>query len=99
MEYGTCLRCHQPHKPTDITWQSDIPSSYCAGCHPEQVEQQARNKNKHGAFICVFCHRFGHSTELMPECLTCHGMPHDKDFTAAFPDCLACHRNPHDMVL
>lgn len=99
MEYNTCLRCHKPHKPMDIIWQSDIPSSYCSSCHPKQVELQKNNKNKHGGFICVFCHRFGHSRDLLPECITCHGPSHDRTINKAFAACLRCHRDPHDLLI
>ncbi|MEW6218290.1 MAG: hypothetical protein AB1634_02000 [Thermodesulfobacteriota bacterium] len=98
MDYGACLRCHQPHEPTHVAWSTDIPSTYCGGCHPEQLELQRTNKTKHGAFICVFCHRFGHGPDLLPECLTCHGNPHDKSI-ANPTNCLSCHIDPHAMMM
>jgi len=70
----------------------------CGQCHPA-IYQQIKHDGRRHRFECVECHQQLHAynpirknwAEIMPQCSSCHDLPHGKVFTA----CLDCHSNPH----
>jgi hypothetical protein len=70
----------------------------CGQCHPA-IYQQIKHDGKRHRFECMKCHQQLHAynpirknwSEIMPQCSSCHDLPHGKTFT----DCLKCHSNPH----
>jgi len=96
MKNEACLTCHPPHQPLVITYKDDTPNAWCAPCHGEFVEVLEKNKTKHHALACAYCHRNKHG--VRPECETCHGTPHPSQMLANFPKCVMCHKDAHDLV-
>lgn len=95
MKYEDCLKCHRPHEPTLLAFNSDIPPVLCGSCHEEQVSMLGKSKAKHGRLNCIYCHKRKHKVVL--GCETCHGKPHPGKLHKKFPDCHACHGDPHDL--
>ncbi|MDO3377381.1 cytochrome C [Geoalkalibacter halelectricus] len=73
----------------------------CGQCHPTHFGQIRDEGGKH-RFDCRECHEVFHAynprlnnwDELMPDCASCHTLPHGEKF----PDCIGCHINPHTPV-
>ncbi|MEJ2200965.1 MAG: hypothetical protein P8X63_08130 [Desulfuromonadaceae bacterium] len=96
MTYEDCLSCHQPHQPLRITYDSYVPSRFCAGCHPVELDLLELNQTKHHDLLCVYCHKSQH--KQIPLCVTCHGLIHSKEIHDRFPNCNTCHAGPHTLV-
>jgi len=94
MTYETCLRCHQPHKPTVVKYDM-VSNDWCSGCHAEIVGVLGENRTKHHDLLCSYCHKYQH--KLIPECETCHGLPHNRKMHKKYPDCRECHYDPHAL--
>ncbi len=89
-----CLSCHTAvHHPMQITYSLDTPREYCQACHAEIGQLLAQTTTKHQNFTCAFCHRGVHPT--VPECRTCHGLPHGEALHARMPGCIECHNDSH----
>ncbi len=88
-----CKSCHPVHKPLEITY-SEGNANTCNTCHSGVYDEWSHTQSKHGKVDCAACHvKHG----AIPECSTCHGVPHDKRLLAKFPKCLECHINVHDL--
>lgn len=94
MDYDACLKCHKPHMPTVVKYDI-VPNDWCSGCHAEAFETLAVNQSKHHDLSCVYCHKYQH--KLVPECETCHGLPHGQKMHKKYPDCRECHTGPHNL--
>ena len=92
---STCLPCHPVHRPKQIAFAKDVPSSACSGCHSKVFTKLTNNTSKHNALTCVTCHKDKH--RYVPQCSDCHGLPHKKAFHDQFPRCLSCHIDVHDL--
>jgi hypothetical protein len=95
MSYEDCLLCHQPHQPLRISYDSFVPSRFCSGCHPVEMDQLDANESKHHDLLCVYCHKSQH--KQIPLCATCHGLVHTKEIHDRYPDCNSCHAGPHTL--
>jgi len=95
MDYAACVTCHPVHMPRVITYPQDVPSHYCAACHPEAQEDLQANTTKHHELSCVFCHKNKHKT--VPPCYACHPQAHPKAILDKFPTCGECHGIAHDL--
>lgn len=70
----------------------------CGQCHID-IYQQVKNDGQKHQFQCLDCHQQLHAynpvrqnwTEIMPQCASCHTLPHGEKFAG----CLDCHQNPH----
>ncbi|BAT71023.1 cytochrome c family protein [Thermosulfidibacter takaii ABI70S6] len=91
-----CLACHPAHSPLVITYGPDIPNAYCGACHEKVAQALQANKTKHHKLACVYCHKNRHG--LVPQCQTCHGVPHSKEILKKFPKCVTCHVGAHNLV-
>jgi len=96
MTYQDCLRCHQPHMPTVVKYDAQIPNGFCGGCHATETDVLAKNQTKHHDLACVYCHKDQH--KMVPQCETCHGIPHGNDMHQKYPNCLDCHMDPHALT-
>ena len=94
-----CQHCHKPHKPLAVTYTGDITSSLCVSCHNRAGKDLAQTTTKHHGLQCVYCHKNEH--KAVPQCITCHGQPHDFAIHGKYPDfdisldCVGCHQNAH----
>jgi len=87
-ELKGCLACHKnPHTPLNISYGGNVTEA-CLTCHTQQIEQLRKNKSKHTALDCSFCHDVHRK---VPECTQCHES-HSAEMTAS--DCKKCHK-PH----
>jgi len=91
-----CLECHPAHTPLLIQYPNEIPRSYCTPCHRDIGKLMAKTTTKHKTFTCAFCHRGVH--RIIPQCETCHGLPHPPAMHKAHPNCLDCHMDAHNLV-
>ncbi len=74
----------------------------CGQCHPAIYKGIKENGKKH-RFDCQECHEQLHAynpirknwNEIIPQCASCHDLPHGKDF----PACLECHSDPHTPLM
>jgi predicted CXXCH cytochrome family protein len=92
---AACLQCHPVHRPLQISFAADVPSSACASCHAEVFNKLTMNASKHRSMACVTCHKDKH--RYLPQCTDCHGKPHKQAFHDKFPRCLTCHIDVHDL--
>jgi len=95
MVYTDCLMCHQPHMPTVVHYEEKTPSSFCGSCHDAVAAKLVADTSKHHELSCTYCHKAEH--KMVPECTSCHGVPHSKDIHSKFPSCLDCHSDPHAL--
>ena len=96
MTYEDCLRCHKPHMPSVVRYADDLPSALCSSCHETAAKNLASTPLKHGTLLCAYCHKGQH--KMVPECSTCHGLPHGEAMHSKFPNCLDCHLDPHALA-
>lgn len=88
-----CLSCHSnPHTPKVIKFGNNV-TDPCLTCHTPQIEKLRKNKSKHSALACSFCHNV-HGK--IPECTQCH-KPHSKEMVQA--DCKKCHQAHMPLVV
>jgi hypothetical protein len=90
-----CTGCHYAHMPSPAVFDHDVSDRDCAPCHGEVFEQIRANRTGHGRRSCVSCHQRRHGT--LPQCSTCHGLPHRLSETALFEECGRCHSTAHDL--
>ena len=95
MVYEDCLGCHQPHMPLKVAYDGFVPSRFCSGCHAVEFADLERNTTKHRDLLCVYCHKDQH--KRIPQCVTCHRLPHAQLFHENFPVCNNCHGGPHTL--
>ncbi len=95
MTYQDCLTCHKPHMPTVVKYPETIPSSFCSGCHDAEAGLLAGTSTLHKDLSCAYCHKGQH--KVIPECTTCHGIPHASILHEKFPNCLKCHIDAHGL--
>ncbi len=95
MNAGDCRLCHKAHKPRVVTYPDSIPNKMCAACHESAYDLLTASKTKHQTKRCAFCHKSVHKT--VPECSSCHGIPHPESILAKFPKCGTCHATAHDL--
>lgn len=95
MTYQDCLLCHKPHMPTVVKYPETTPSTFCTGCHAKEAELLAGTPTSHKELSCAFCHKMQH--KVIPQCTTCHGIPHASILHDKFPDCLKCHIDAHGL--
>ncbi|MCP3178293.1 MAG: cytochrome C [Desulfuromonadales bacterium] len=95
MTYQDCLRCHKPHMPLVVKYADDLPSPLCGSCHGDVSQNLTNTSRKHGALLCAYCHKGQH--KVVPECSTCHGLPHGSAMHSKFPNCLDCHLDAHAL--
>lgn len=91
-----CLGCHPPHSPLTITYPNDTPAAFCVPCHKQAEKEMAKNRTKHRRFTCAFCHRGSHP--VLPDCVICHGQPHQPDVHREVPRCGGCHNTAHSLT-
>ena len=92
---GECRGCHRPHMPSPVLFGLQVPSSDCSPCHAEAYSSLSANRTGHNRRSCVSCHQTRHGA--IPECATCHGLPHRLRGDATFADCGGCHGVAHDL--
>lgn len=90
-----CQDCHAPHKPLELTYGNNVPSSFCSPCHPEINELLEKTQTKHSQLSCAECHINRH--EFIPACENCHGKLHADALHKKFPDCNGCHNTAHSL--
>jgi hypothetical protein len=90
-----CTSCHKAHMPLQVTYKEDIPSKFCAACHPQVYDQLIASSAKHSKLACAFCHQDKHGT--VPQCTDCHGVPHPQGIMAKFTKCGQCHGIAHNL--
>lgn len=95
MVYDDCLGCHPPHMPQKVAYDTFVPSLFCSGCHPAETADLERNASKHHDLRCVYCHKDQH--KRIPQCVTCHRLPHMPEIHEKFPNCDNCHGGPHTL--
>lgn len=95
MAYKDCRRCHKPHMPTLVKYDSTIPSSFCSACHQKEFDMLDANRTKHHELSCVYCHKEQH--KIVPECEVCHGQPHGEGIHKKFAKCVECHVDAHAL--
>ena len=95
MDFESCKSCHAVHKPLEVTYIRETPSSYCASCHKKAEALLQKNTTKHHDLACVYCHRDKHKN--IPPCLACHGCPHPYSMIKYYPECADCHSTAHDL--
>jgi hypothetical protein len=81
--------------PSPAVFDHGVSDRDCAPCHGEVFEQIRANKTGHGRRSCVSCHQRRHGT--LPQCSTCHGLPHRLSEAALFEECGRCHNTAHDL--
>jgi len=88
-----CLSCHtNPHTPKIIKFGNNV-TDPCLTCHTSQIEKLRKNRSKHTALACSYCHTV-HGK--IPDCTQCH-KPHSKDMGQ--PDCKKCHQAHMPLVV
>jgi len=95
MVQSDCGKCHKAHMPKVVTYAADVPSKNCAACHRKAFDLLKASGAKHKSFECAFCHQQKH--KMVPECQSCHGMPHPAGLMAKFSKCGDCHNIAHDL--
>jgi hypothetical protein len=90
-----CRGCHRPHMPAPVLFGLQVPSRDCAPCHREAYDTLSGNSTGHNRRSCVSCHQAKHGS--VPECATCHGLPHRLRGAAVFANCGECHGAAHDL--
>ena len=95
MNFEACKSCHPVHKPLEVNYTRETPSSYCESCHKEAENLLKKNTSKHHDLACVYCHRNKHKS--IPPCLACHGIPHPYIMIKNYPECANCHNTAHDL--
>ena len=95
MAEESCQACHAPHKPLELAYDVNIPTSLCVPCHLEATKLLQKMQSKHSQLSCVKCHMNQHAA--IPECGECHGKPHAAALHAKFPDCGSCHGTAHSL--
>lgn len=90
-----CKSCHQRvHAPLKIKLPANSALQTCSACHDEVYGKWQNTPSKHGQVSCVRCHE-AHGS--IPDCIDCHGEPHNKKQLEMFPNCLTCHIDVHDL--
>lgn len=89
-----CMTCHPVHKPTQISYSVDTPSTICAGCHDDVMDMLQKKVTKHTAVACADCHP---AHKEIPLCSRCHGEPHPK-MSIDTSKCGNCHGIAHDLA-
>jgi len=92
---GDCKKCHHAHSPKNIDYTTSTPSSVCASCHKKAYGLLKASKSKHRDMVCAACHQIKH--KIVPQCQTCHSLPHAAKLHARFPKCATCHNTAHDL--
>lgn len=95
MVYEDCLGCHQPHRPLKVAYDGFVPSRFCSGCHAVEFAELEQNTSRHHDLLCVYCHKDQH--KRVPQCVTCHRLPHNPMIHEKFPVCNDCHGGPHSL--
>ncbi len=95
MAEESCQRCHDPHKPLDLAYSDDVPTSLCSPCHEEAAALLDQTQRKHGELNCAECHMNQHGR--IPACEDCHGTPHAIAIHRKFSTCNECHGAAHDL--
>lgn len=90
-----CLNCHKPHMPLQVSYPEDIASSICGSCHSGVVTMLEASPAKHSKLNCATCHQEKH--KMIPQCTSCHGLPHPETMHEKFPKCGQCHGIAHDL--
>jgi hypothetical protein len=81
--------------PAPVLFGLKVPSSECAPCHRRAYDAMAENTTGHRRRSCVSCHQAKHG--VIPECATCHGLPHRLRGEALFSNCWECHGTAHSL--
>lgn len=95
MTQAECKKCHKAHLPKVVTYSADIPSKDCAACHKKTLDILSASNSKHKKLACAFCHAGKH--KMIPNCQSCHKVPHAAGLMAKFPRCYDCHYIAHDL--
>lgn len=96
MAAADCVKCHKAHMPKVVAYADGIQSKECGSCHRKAFVILRDSKSKHKYFTCIFCHKERH--KMIPDCLDCHGSPHQKaGIMAEFTNCSDCHNIAHDL--
>ena len=95
MAQADCKKCHKAHMPKVVTYGKELPNKDCAACHQKALSLLSASRAKHQKLACVFCHAGKH--KMVPECKSCHGVPHAAALMAKFPKCYDCHFIAHDL--
>lgn len=95
MGQESCLSCHRAHMPLVVTYGENIVSEDCGSCHEKIYATIAVTWSKHRNVPCVKCHAGRHG--MIPECQSCHGVPHPEDIWGKFDQCNDCHDVAHDL--
>ncbi len=95
MAEESCQTCHVPHKPLDLAYTGEVPTSFCSPCHREAAGLLEQNQSKHAQLSCAKCHMNQHGT--IPACEDCHGKPHATGIHNKFLTCGECHGTAHNL--
>ncbi len=95
MTQADCKKCHKAHMPKVVTYAADIPNKDCGACHQKALNLLSASKSKHSKLACAFCHAGKH--KMVPNCQSCHNVPHPAGMMAKFPRCFDCHYIAHDL--
>ena len=95
MAEESCQACHGPHKPLELAYSDDVPTSLCSPCHGEAAALLGQTQRKHGELNCAKCHLHKHGT--IPACEDCHGKTHAREIHNKFSSCSECHGVAHDL--
>lgn len=95
MKEESCQTCHAPHKPLDLSYGGEVPTSFCAPCHKDAADSLEKNQSKHRQLSCANCHITQHGR--IPACEDCHGKPHATGIHNKFNTCGECHGTAHNL--
>lgn len=95
---ATCIACHPPHSPLEVSYSANTANSICAGCHDDVSAKLLSSDKGHALLQCVFCHADKH--RFVPTCQHCHHTgPHSKEMVGQFKGCQDCHGDAHALIL
>jgi hypothetical protein len=81
--------------PLAVAFSEKTASNLCSSCHDSVQATLSASKAKHSQLACATCHAGKHKT--IPECQSCHGLPHPQAMHQRFPKCGDCHNIAHDL--
>ncbi|MCL7412370.1 MAG: hypothetical protein M8353_01970 [ANME-2 cluster archaeon] len=89
-----CIECHPAHDPVVIEFPAGTRDGVCAVCHNAINSTLHESGTEHQELGCIYCHP---EHDYLPDCESCHGLPHEKAIHETYPRCMQCHIVPHDV--